>query len=850
MALVKTKVSTVVSKQLPEFVREDNAQFVAFLEAYYEFLGQTEKRNLESIRDIDDTVDGFIQYFKDELLEQIPKNVLSDKRYLAKQIKELYRSKGTIKSYEFLFRLLFNETPDLYFPKVDMLRVSDGKWDQRSVIRTIQISGEAFNLVGQTISQGSSRASVESVIKFQVGTETIIEITVNEQSIVGTFNITDVITGYDNIDGSVITLQVIPVITDFEIINSGGYYDVGSPMYIVSGTGTDAQAEVQSIGYGSITDIIIDTPGSGYSVGTEVTFNNANCGDTGDSLISARAVVTDIDLDSILMEDGSYILQEDRSQFDIETATTGGIRAVKLITGGAYYKRLPVISVSGGTGAKLLVVGDGVGRVTRIGITNPGVGYQTSPIGIFPHNIIVKNITGTFAAGDTITILPQTLSVETNVEDNLILESGDNILLENQQSPEATLYSFNLDKQQLTLYPSTDRITFITEDNNYLMDEEGKNFVNEDSGEFRINQTITSSGGATATIVSDSVRTHAESRGIVGALGKTLGKFINADGKISESSKKIQDSLYYQEYSYVIKVGQSIDKYREAVKKLLHPVGLALFGEVRVQSLINATSSVVLEISDLLRIIRLFIDMKMHAVGNYRTPYEDNSALDKEQVTLIITDFVASCLQLITTTSEFLPTLNFPNLTPAEVHLLDLRTELSESFKSIIFELYTSTAIPKDTAVVENIANLLLRSQPSAGTRVFGTNLGWLEKWKFTIPPYASGSKNTIGVYTDAWNQNYTGTNNQGYWDYFANTQIKDFADVIIADVINNPNRRTNFAQEAYIDIIRIDGTYSFDSFDSTETMDSDAITMDSQATFDSTESLTLDSTSILMDSM
>ena len=65
MALVKTKVSTVVSKQLPEFVREDNAQFVSFLEAYYEFLEQSNKRNLESLRDIDDTVDSFIQYFKD-----------------------------------------------------------------------------------------------------------------------------------------------------------------------------------------------------------------------------------------------------------------------------------------------------------------------------------------------------------------------------------------------------------------------------------------------------------------------------------------------------------------------------------------------------------------------------------------------------------------------------------------------------------------------------------------------------------------------------------------------------------------------------------------------------------------
>jgi len=396
MALVKTKVSTVVSKQLPEFVREDNAQFVAFLEAYYEFLEQTNKRNLESLRDVDDTVESFVQYFKDELMPQLPQAVLSDKRYLAKQIKEVYRSKGTIKSYEFLFRLLFNETPDLYFPKVDMLRLSDGKWDQSNVIRAVQITGESFNLVGQTITQGATRASVESVIKFQVGTNTIVQLTLNEPSIVGTFNFTDSITGLDNTNNSVITLDVIPVSTNFNVIQSGSYYSIGSPLTLISGTGADAQAEVQNIGYGEVTNIIIDTPGSGYSIGSELLFNNADAGDVGDSLVSARAVITDVNLDSVLLEDGSYILQEDRSQFDIENSLTGGIKSVSLITGGAYYRKLPIIGTTGGTGAKLIAIGDNIGRVTKVGITNPGTGYETAPIPTFPNNIVVKNISGSF----------------------------------------------------------------------------------------------------------------------------------------------------------------------------------------------------------------------------------------------------------------------------------------------------------------------------------------------------------------------------------------------------------------------------------------------------------------------
>lgn len=849
MALVKTKVSTVVSKQLPEFVREDNTQFVAFLEAYYEFLEQTNKRNLESLRDIDDTVDSFVQYFKDELMPHVPQALLSDKKYLAKQIKEVYASKGTVKSYEFLFRILFNETPELYFPKVDMLRLSDGKWDQRSVIRTKEVSGESFNLIGQTITQGNSRASVESVIKFQVGSDTIAELTLNEASIVGSFNITDEITGYDNTDDTVlIRLQIIPVVTEFTVINNGSYYDIGYPITIISGTGTDAQAEVQNIGYGHITDIIVDSPGSGYTVGAELTFDNANSGDTGDSLISARAVITDIDLDSIKMEDGSYLLQEDRSQIDIETATTGGIRKVDLLTGGAYYRRLPKVTASGGTGAKLLAVGPDIGRVTKVGITNPGIGYETAPIGIFTNNMVIKSVSGTFNIGDEITVLPQTMATEADGESELILETGDKIVLEDQQNPSGTVYSFDTNRNLITIYPSSDRIKLVQENGNGLLDEDGKFFVNEISGEFQSNQTITNSSGATARIVSGGEQVdHAEARGIVGAVGRTLGKFINADGKVSESSKKIQDSLYYQEYSYVIKVGQSIDKYRDAVKKLLHPVGLALFGEVRVQSEVQAPSNITMDVCELLKIVRIFIDMKMHAVGNYRTGYESDPTRDKEQVTLIITDFIASCLQLLTTESEFLPTLNLPNLTPAEVHLLDLRTDVSESYKSIFWETHTTNP----TDVSESLAVLLLRSQQSEGTRKFGGNLGWLEKWKFTIPPYVAGGKMGINTYSLAWTQDYDDPN-EGYWNSYANTQIKDFADIIIADVINNPNRRTNFAHEAYIDIIKIDVTHTMDS--GISSMDSDTLTMDNSDTvgtfFDSAGSVKLDSTSLTFDTM
>jgi hypothetical protein len=849
MALVKAKVSSVVSKQLPEFVREDNAQFVAFLEAYYEFLEQQQNqtRNLESIRDIDDTLDSFIQYFRSELLSQIPTAILSDKRYLAKQINDVYRSKGSIKSYEFLFRILFNETPQLYFPKVDMLRVSDGKYDQRVILRCSETTGDSFNLIGQTISQGFNRAIVESVIKFQVGSDVISEITINENSIAGSFNTELPITGLDNITGTQITLDLLSILTDVQINNGGALYSVGSPVALLSGSGSDAQVEVTNIGYGSVDQIVIDSPGNGYTIGSELVFDNTDAGDVNDSLISARAIITDIDVDSILMEDGSYLQSETRNQFDLESATTGGIKAVQLLTGGFYYRKLPIVSASGGTGAKLIAIGSNIGRVIKVGITNPGVNYETPPIALFPVNIVVKDIVGSFSIGDDISVATQTFATEINVDNELLLESGDRIILESQQTPIGTVYSIDTDRNLITLFPSSDRIVIEKEtDDGYLLSEEGLTFVNELSGQFETNQTIQNTTGASAKIISGTGN-HAEAVGVTGALGRTLGKFVNADGKVSESSKKIQDSLFYQEYSYVIKVGQSIDKYRDAVKKLLHPIGLALFGEVTIQSTVSALTTPVLEFAELLRIIRSFLDLKIKAVGNYRTEFEDDSTRSKEQITLFYGGIISNILDVRTLPSEFLPVLFLPNLTPEEVYLLDLRVENPESLKTLLLK-FNIVASPTFTQAVNS---LFIKSSPSSESAQFGPTLAWLERWKFTFAPYAAGSKNSIGVYRGEWDQDYPAPN-VGYWDSFANTQIKDFSEIIIGDVINNPNRRTNYAKESHIDIIKIDADPTLDS--ARVTMDSTGVTMDDfdeiTLLFDSTATTRLDSTSVTMDTM
>lgn len=61
--------------------------------------------------------------------------------------------------------------------------------------------------------------------------------------------------------------------------------------------------------------------------------------------------------------------------------------------------------------------------------------------------------------------------------------------------------------------------------------------------------------------------------------------WVGNRGKLSESTMVIQDSEYYQIYSYLVRSGISILDWGPAFKQLAHPAGWIYFGEVRIEGL-------------------------------------------------------------------------------------------------------------------------------------------------------------------------------------------------------------------------------------------------------------------------
>jgi hypothetical protein len=126
---MRLATSTLVPSQVPEFVRSDYPTFIAFIEAYYEYL-DSQGVDLLSTLDLDKTLDNFIQYFKKELGAALPKELKLDERFLLQHIKDQYLAKGSEGSFKLLFRLLYNKSVEVGYPGQQMLRASDGRWNQ------------------------------------------------------------------------------------------------------------------------------------------------------------------------------------------------------------------------------------------------------------------------------------------------------------------------------------------------------------------------------------------------------------------------------------------------------------------------------------------------------------------------------------------------------------------------------------------------------------------------------------------------------------------------------------------------------------------------------------------------
>ena len=508
--------------------------------------------DLINFRDPDKVINHFLFNFRDEFLATLPENLSIgvDKRKLIKNVKSLYRAKGSVRGHEMFFRILFGETSETLYPRENLLKASDGQFDSLKVLRVIASVGDPTLLIGRQITGQSSGcvAIVENTSTFQIGSDTVTQLILNADSIVGNFTIGEVVQGTSS-DGDdyFIKANVTGIPGTKSITNDGSLNTITDTITVTAG-GQGALFQVEEIGPGSITDIIIDNGGTGYEVGDALTFNNS--GTNGNNAAGFVKIVnggfegedgtSDMSTgDRIVLEDatqsgdryaGDVIVQEKFT--DLQPITD-----IFLTNAGSQYTVTPTVSVtsSTGTSATIRAYGDDIGRIVKLKTVELGKGYETAPtppvLGFF-NNMIVTSVSGTFLTNGTVT-------------------GG-------TSGATGTIVSLDTDRGLL-------RIKAV-------------------SGTFTIDETITSNTSGTCTLKKLDVSTATVN---VVSVADTDGAFISERGKVSETTMRIQDSLYYQDFSYVLKVGRSINEWRDAFKKTMHTAGFYFTGQVNIQNRLN-----------------------------------------------------------------------------------------------------------------------------------------------------------------------------------------------------------------------------------------------------------------------
>lgn len=174
MKKIESIISPFVENQFPSFYKEEGPQFIAFTKAYFEWLESAnnvlyQARKLPEYRDIDTTVDEFILQFKEKYLKNIQFDTATNKELLVKNSLDLYRSKGTERSIDLFFKLVYGASAEVRYPADNLLRASDGVWERPEYLE-ITHNRNNVDYVGKQIigAISGAKAFVEKFIRRRV----------------------------------------------------------------------------------------------------------------------------------------------------------------------------------------------------------------------------------------------------------------------------------------------------------------------------------------------------------------------------------------------------------------------------------------------------------------------------------------------------------------------------------------------------------------------------------------------------------------------------------------------------------------------------------------------------------
>jgi hypothetical protein len=137
--------------------------------------------------------------------------------------------------------------------------------------------------------------------------------------------------------------------------------------------------------------------------------------------------------------------------------------------------------------------------------------------------------------------------------------------------------------------------------------------------------------------------------------GYSRGRYVGARGTL-DSTVKIQDNEYYQEYSYEIRSGVDRSKYEDAVKSVTHVAGTKMFSKYVNSTL--ATEPIGIAPTAYDNIVNVTVANTSGTFSTGEVVYQSNSTSNNAMGVVLMFDSGLNTLQVVSTIGTFQNTSN------------------------------------------------------------------------------------------------------------------------------------------------------------------------------------------------
>ena len=269
--------------------------------------------------DVDNTLYDFLDNMRDQFMVALPETLANgvSKRNLIKNIKDLYAAKGTSEGHKLFMRILLGETAEIFYPNTYMLRMSDGDWSQKTIMRVAAFSGVQGSEVENAVITGQSSGATAVVISSLVTQQQSVSVTELElDNITGTFTDGEVITANSTVRDVEVSFTVNAIVSSTTLVNDGILHTDGEEVGVELIGNSSAAIVVDGLKKGSVSGVIVDDVGSDYELNEVVTFTsqtadtNVNAANGFVSMIGGGFQLESGTLDDADITDDSIILED------------------------------------------------------------------------------------------------------------------------------------------------------------------------------------------------------------------------------------------------------------------------------------------------------------------------------------------------------------------------------------------------------------------------------------------------------------------------------------------------------------------------------------------------------------